>query len=86
VVQILFEKCYAIVFSSPELKVQVSFFDRLLSIVCLSVNFYIFHFFSRTSKPNSIKLGTDYPWAKGIQVCSNKGPNPLQRGDNKKMG
>jgi hypothetical protein len=23
------------------------------------------------------KLGTDYPWIKGIQVCSNKGPGPL---------
>jgi hypothetical protein len=41
-------------------------------------------FFSRTSRPNSIKLGTNYPWVKGIQVCSNKGPCPLQRGDNHK--
>jgi hypothetical protein len=40
------------------------------------------HFFSRTSLPNSIKLGTHYPWVKGIQVCSNKGPGPFQRGDN----
>jgi hypothetical protein len=24
-------------------------------------------FFSRTSKPNSIKLGTNYPWVEGIQ-------------------
>jgi hypothetical protein len=36
-------------------------------------------YFSRTSKPNSIKLGTYDPWVKGIQVCSNKGPGPLQR-------
>jgi hypothetical protein len=28
-------------------------------------------FFSRTSRPNWIKLGTNYPWMKGIQVCSN---------------
>jgi hypothetical protein len=35
--------------------------------------------FSRTSRPKSIKLGTNYPWVKGIQVCSNKGPGPLQR-------
>jgi hypothetical protein len=41
--------------------------------------------FSRTSKPNSIKFGTNNPWVKGIQVCSNKGPGPLQRGDNYKM-
>jgi hypothetical protein len=42
------------------------------------------NFFSRTSKPNSIKLGTNYPWVKRIQFCSNKGPGPLQRGDNHK--
>jgi hypothetical protein len=41
-------------------------------------------FFSRTSWPNSIVLNTNYPWVKGIQVCSNKGPGPLQRGDNHK--
>jgi hypothetical protein len=41
-------------------------------------------FFSRISRPNSIKLGTNYHWAKGIQVCSNKGPGPFQRGDNHK--
>jgi hypothetical protein len=28
--------------------------------------------FSRTSKPKLIKLGTHYPWLKGIQVCSIK--------------
>jgi hypothetical protein len=41
-------------------------------------------FFSRTSRPNSIKLGTNYPWVKGIQFCSNKWPGPLQTGDNHK--
>jgi hypothetical protein len=40
--------------------------------------------FSRTSRLKSIKLGTNYPWVKGIQVSSNKGPGPLQRGDNHK--
>jgi hypothetical protein len=43
-------------------------------------------FFSRTSKQNSIKLGANYLWVKGIQVCSNKVPCPLQRGDNRKNG
>jgi hypothetical protein len=33
--------------------------------------------------PNSIKLNT-FPWVKEIQVCSNKEPGPLQRGDNHK--
>jgi hypothetical protein len=37
-------------------------------------------FFSRTSRPKSIKLGANYPLVKRIQVCSNKGPGPLQRG------
>jgi hypothetical protein len=32
-----------------------------------------FKIFSRTSRPNWIKLGTNYPLVKGIQVCSNKG-------------
>jgi hypothetical protein len=41
-------------------------------------------FFSRTSRSNSIKLGTNYPWLERIQVCSNKGPGPPQRGDNHK--
>jgi hypothetical protein len=41
-------------------------------------------FFSITSRPNSIKLGTHHPCVKVIQVCSNKGPGPLQKGDNYK--
>jgi hypothetical protein len=40
--------------------------------------------FSRTSKPNLIKLGTYYPWVKGIHICSNKETGPLQRVDNHK--
>jgi hypothetical protein len=39
-------------------------------------------FFSRTSRPISIKLGTNHPWVKGILNCSNKGPVSLERGDN----
>jgi hypothetical protein len=31
-----------------------------------------------------MKLGTNYLWVKGIQVCSMKEPGPLQRGDNHK--
>jgi hypothetical protein len=41
-------------------------------------------FFSRTSRPISIKLGTKHPLVKGIKNSSNKGPGPLQRGDNYK--
>jgi hypothetical protein len=41
-------------------------------------------FFSRTSGPISIKLGTNHPWVKEILYNINKGPGPLQRGDNHK--
>jgi hypothetical protein len=41
-------------------------------------------FFSRTSWPISIKLGINHHWVQGILNCSNKGPGPLQRGDNLK--
>jgi hypothetical protein len=37
----------------------------------------------------SIKLGTNHPWVKGIQVCSNKGLGHFQSGDhfkNAKIG
>ena len=40
------------------------------------------NFFSRTTEPFSTKLGTKYPWVKGIQVCSIEGPHPFWRGDN----
>jgi hypothetical protein len=45
---------------------------------------YIEKIFSRTSRPISIKLGTNHPYVTGILNCSNKGPGPLQRGDNHK--
>jgi hypothetical protein len=35
-------------------------------------------FFSRTSGPILTRLGTNYPWVKGIQICSKKGDKPLQ--------
>jgi hypothetical protein len=41
--------------------------------------------FSNTSRPISIKLDTNHSFMKGIQVCSNNGPDPLQRGDDNKM-
>jgi hypothetical protein len=36
--------------------------------------------------PISIKLDINHPWVKGFLNCSNKGPGPLQRGDNYKNG
>jgi hypothetical protein len=41
-------------------------------------------FSSRTSRPISIKRGANHPLVKGILNCTNKGPGPLQRGDNHK--
>ena len=59
-------------FSSPELKP---------ASVCLSVNFYMFDFFSRTTGPILTRLGTNHPRAKGIQVCSNEWDCPSPKGD-----
>jgi hypothetical protein len=42
-------------------------------------------FFSRNSRPISIKLGTNHPWISGFLNCSNEGPGPLQRKDNHKI-
>jgi hypothetical protein len=78
-----------LVLSSPELKAQVSFSDRPLSVVCLSVrlsvrllNIYIFDFFFRTAGPILTRLGTKHPWAKVIQNCTNEGQPLSPRGDN----
>ena len=35
-------------------------------------------FFSRSTEPISTKLGTNHPWLKGYQVCSNEGPAFIQ--------
>jgi hypothetical protein len=40
-------------------------------------------FFSRTIWPILTKLGTNYFWVKGIQICSKEGDSPSSRGDNK---
>ena len=66
-------KCNTSVFSSPELKTQMSFSDHLSS-----VNFSHYHLLLQNHWAN---FGTNYPWVKGIQVCSNEGPHPSQRGD-----
>ena len=71
-------------FSSPGPKTQVSFSGQIcplsvvVVIVVLVVNFHNFNFFSRTTRPISIKLGTKHSWMKGIQVCLYEGPRPFQ--------
>jgi hypothetical protein len=72
------------IISSPELKAQVSYSDCLLSVVSLSVNFYIFDFFFRTTWPILTRFGTNHPWGEGIQVCSNEEQHPSLRGNNTK--
>jgi hypothetical protein len=42
-------------------------------------------FLFRTTGPILTRLGTNHPWGKGIQVCSNEGDNPSPRGDNSKI-
>jgi hypothetical protein len=53
-----------------------------LASVCLSVNFYIFHFFSRTTGPILTRLDKNHPWVEGTRVWSNKRDSPSPRGDN----
>jgi hypothetical protein len=63
------------VFSSPELKAQVSYSDRHLSVVRL---FYIFDFFSRAAGSILTKLGTNHLWGRGFKFVQIKGIAPLQ--------
>ena len=68
--------------SSPDLKAQVSFSERL-SIVHMSVNFPHFHLFSTEPLGQfSTKLSTRHSLMVGIQIYSNEGPCPFPRGDN----
>jgi hypothetical protein len=53
----------------------------VLLFVRLSVNFYIFDFFSRTNWPILIRLGTNHLLGDGILNCSNEGDCPSPRGD-----
>jgi hypothetical protein len=78
---ILLWVCFLVIISSPELKAQVSYSDRPLSVVRLSVNFYIFDFFSRTTGPILTRLGTNHPWGEGILNCTNEGDCLSPRGD-----
>ena len=74
-------------YSSPELKAQVSFSDRLSSVICLSVNFSYFRLLLKNHWANFNKTWHKHPWVKGNQVCSNKEPLsfPFPRGDNCKI-
>ena len=69
------------VFSSADLKAQVSFFDRLFFVFyqCVRPSLRLKSFHHRAF---SIELCTHHSWVKAIQVYSNKGPCPFTREDN----
>jgi hypothetical protein len=52
-----------------------SFTLKYLSI--MKVNVFSWKIFSRFIRPISIKLDTNHPFIKGIQVSKNKRPDPL---------
>ena len=77
-------------FSSPELKAQVSFSDHLSSVVCLSVcpsvrlsvNFSHFHLLLPNHWANFNQTWHNESLGEGDSICSNEGPCPFPRGDN----
>jgi hypothetical protein len=74
------------IFSSPDLKAQVSFSDCPSvrpSDVCL-LHFYNIDFLSKTVRSIISKVGANHPLVKGIQNCSYEGQPPFPRGDNSK--
>ena len=64
----------------------MSFYDRLLAVVCPSVHpsdvhlsiCKLFTFSSSSQEPISTKLGTKHPWVNEIKICYNKGPYPFK--------
>jgi hypothetical protein len=65
---------FVFIFSSPELKAQVSYSDRRLS-VCKLLHSDIF---SRTTVPILTRLGTDHLWGRGFKFVQMKGIAFLQ--------
>ena len=65
-------------------KAQMSFSDRLMSIIRL-LSFHIFIFSSKITGPISTNLCTKRPWVKRIQIFTHEGPHPLPRGDTIKI-
>lgn len=75
-----FQIKYSSIFSSQELKAEVSYSDHISS-VCLSVC-NIFHFFSKTARPLSIKFGTMHSYEKANINSRNEIPIFIQSGVN----
>ena len=73
---------FPLFFSSPELKARVTFRDRRLSFVNLSVNFSHFHLFLQKHWANFSQSWHKAILVKGIQAWSIEGPRSFSRGDN----
>jgi hypothetical protein len=76
-------------FSTPELKAQVSYSDRQLSVARLSVcpsvsKLDIFDFFSIKTAPILAKLGTSQPWKGGDSKLLKSRELLFSKGDNHK--
>jgi hypothetical protein len=72
------------VFSSPELKAQVSYSHCLLSVVCLSVcKLLYFQLLLQNHWANFIQTWHKSSLGGGIKVYSNEGQHPSLRGDNR---
>ena len=92
-------KCYTFllhIFSSPELKAQVSFSDHLLSGVCLSLCLSVCKLFTFSTSSPDHWANFNQTWHKASLgegdlslfkfQSLNKGPRPFPRGDNYEIG
>jgi hypothetical protein len=81
------EKLKINIFSSPELKAQVSYSDRRLSVVRLSVRLSVckllhFRLLLQNHWANFNQTWHKSSLGEGFQVCSNEGDRLSPRGDN----
>ena len=67
-------------FSSPELKAQMTFSDRLSSVRPSVRKLFTFNFLQNHWAKINQTWHKDL-WEEGIQVYSNEGPRPFPRGD-----
>jgi hypothetical protein len=70
------EHIQQILFSSSEMKAQMSFFDYPLSVSLLKV--YINDFFYRNNGPILTRFGTNHPWGSGLKILQWKGNTTIQ--------
>ena len=78
-----------VIFSSPELKAQVTFLiaccsSSLWPSIQLSVNCSHFHLFPQNQLVNFKQTKHKNPWMKGIQDCTDEVISPFTKGDKNK--